>query len=121
MGRRRVGTGAAIAALALVAAAGDPVAPAMPAAPPAPIQPQPGLRALPAFHGPRISAGVRVGRSADGRPIMVTASGDPDARERVLVVGCIHRTECAGMAVARRVAREPGGLPPDAAGVAGRA
>ena len=71
-----------------------------------------GLRELLGIHGPRISAGVRVGRSAGGRPIVATASGNPAAAERALVVGCIHGTECAGMAVARRVLRGPAGTAP---------
>jgi protein MpaA len=45
------------------------------------------------------------GRSANGRPIAVTASGEPGAARRVLVVGCIHGTECAGIAVVRRLQR----------------
>lgn len=42
-----------------------------------------------------------VGRSAQGRTIRVVARGDPGARYRILVVGCIHGDECAGIAVAR--------------------
>jgi protein MpaA len=48
-----------------------------------------------------------LGRSAQGRTIRVTVVGSPSARRRVLVVGCIPGTECAGMAVARRLARRP--------------
>jgi protein MpaA len=62
----------------------------------------------------RVETGVRVGHSADGRPIVLSRSGDPAARRRVLVVGCIHGTECAGMAVARRVLR---GRPPGSADI----
>lgn len=51
---------------------------------------------------------VSVGRSALGRPLRVTAFGDSDASRRVLVVGCIHGTECAGTAVVRLL----GGCPP---------
>lgn len=61
------------------------------------------LDALLAPTGPRLWAGVEAGRSAQGRPITVTASGEPTASRRALVVGCTHGTECAGMAVARRV------------------
>src|SRR2546430_15238635 len=43
------------------------------------------------------------GRSALGRPIRVGESGDPAAPRSVLVVGCIHGTETAGVAVARRL------------------
>jgi protein MpaA len=76
-----------------------------------------GLALLTEHVGPRLIAAEPVGRSAGGRPIVVTASGNPAARRRVLVVGCIHGTECAGMAVARRVQRGPGGCPPDAADI----
>jgi protein MpaA len=41
-----------------------------------------------------------LGRSEDGRPIVAVRVGDP-AGTRVLVFGCIHGTECAGIAVAR--------------------
>jgi predicted deacylase len=47
------------------------------------------------------------GRSSQGRPIVVGALGEPGAANRVLVVGCIHGTECAGIAVARRLRRRP--------------
>jgi protein MpaA len=52
---------------------------------------------------------LMLGRSARGRPIDAIALGDPDARRKVLVVGCIHGDETAGIAVARRLAR---GRPP---------
>jgi protein MpaA len=51
---------------------------------------------------------IRLGNSALGRPISVTAFGDSGSRRRVLVVGCIHGTECAGIDVLRRL----GGCPP---------
>jgi protein MpaA len=44
-----------------------------------------------------------LGRSALGRPIRAHEVGDPSARTRMLVVGCIHGNECAGTAVARRL------------------
>jgi protein MpaA len=78
----------------------------------APPEVRPALAPLLRGHGPRLVAGVPVGRSARGRPIRVTASGDPAAATHVLVVGCIHGTECAGRAVARRVLRGPAGCPP---------
>jgi protein MpaA len=119
MGRPGRATAAATAAATIVAAAlaaaprvdGGPVAPGRIRRPP------PGLAMLTAREGPRFVAGVRVGRSADGRPIRVTASGDPAAGRRVLVVGCIHGIECAGMAVARRVVHAPGGCPPPTADI----
>jgi protein MpaA len=50
---------------------------------------------------------VIVGRSVDGRPITATESGDFDSPERVLVVGCIHGNEPAGVAVANLLAAAP--------------
>lgn len=51
------------------------------------------------------SAGERtvIGHSVRGRPIVATLSGDPMAPERVLVIGCVHGNEPAGMRVARRL------------------
>ncbi len=46
-----------------------------------------------------------VGRSVDGRPIVAIETGDLDAPARVLVVGCIHGNEPAGIAIANRLAR----------------
>jgi len=52
-----------------------------------------------------------LGRSAAGRPIRVIESGKAGGARTVLVFGCIHGSECAGMAVARRLAatRPPAG------------
>jgi Penicillin-insensitive murein endopeptidase/Succinylglutamate desuccinylase / Aspartoacylase family len=47
----------------------------------------------------------RLGRSLRGRPIQAFALGDPAGATRVLVVGCIHGDECAGIAVTRSLAR----------------
>jgi protein MpaA len=68
------------------------------AAPPAPGTPDPTGRRT-----------FTVGSSVDGRPITVVESGDFDSQERVLVVGCIHGNEPAGIAVADRLiaARPP--------------
>ncbi len=41
-----------------------------------------------------------LGRSEDGRPIFVVRVGDPNG-PRVLVFGCVHGNETAGIAVAR--------------------
>jgi murein peptide amidase A len=46
----------------------------------------------------------RLGVSEQGRPIVVRRAGDPHGT-RVLVVGCIHGNECAGIAVAHVLAR----------------
>ena len=45
-----------------------------------------------------------LGRSQEGRPIVAVRAGDPSGW-RVLVVGCIHGSECAGVAVARALER----------------
>lgn len=51
------------------------------------------------------------GFSARGRPIKVTgfanAGRPPSPRPRILVVGCIHGTECAGIAVFRQLLHDP--------------
>jgi murein peptide amidase A len=46
-----------------------------------------------------------LGRSAQGRALRVVELGNPAAKRSVLVVGCIHGTECAGTAVANRLIR----------------
>ncbi|HUZ81309.1 MAG TPA: M14 family zinc carboxypeptidase [Gaiellaceae bacterium] len=48
---------------------------------------------------------VRLGRSVDGRSIMAVETGDFDSPRKALVVGCIHGNECAGVAVADRLAQ----------------
>ena len=50
---------------------------------------------------PRIQ---RVGRSQEGRPVLALRIGAPHG-SRVLVVGCIHGNECAGVAVVRALER----------------
>jgi protein MpaA len=52
-----------------------------------------------------------IGRSTEGRPIRAIALGDREAARRILVVGCIHGNECAGIRATRRLARltAPGG------------
>lgn len=63
-----------------------------------------GSRGAPAF------AVSTLGRSVDGRAIVALEVGDP-AGLPVLVVGCIHGNEPAGIAVARRlVATSPPGI-----------
>jgi protein MpaA len=47
----------------------------------------------------------RIGASAQGRPIGLVRAGDPDGRRAALVVGCVHGDECAGRAIAERLAR----------------
>ena len=47
---------------------------------------------------------VDLGSSVDGRAIRAVETGDFDARQRALVVGCIHGNEPAGIAVANLLA-----------------
>ena len=44
-----------------------------------------------------------LGRSVDGSPVVAIETGDLDASVRVLVVGCIHGNEPAGIAIADRL------------------
>lgn len=54
-----------------------------------------------------------IARSVQGRPITAQVVGDPRAKKRVIVVGCIHGNECAGRPILSAIAT--GGAP---AGVA---
>lgn len=47
---------------------------------------------------------VLLGRSERGRPIVAVRTGNPRGTT-VLVVGCIHGTECAGLAIAHALER----------------
>jgi murein peptide amidase A len=60
--------------------------------------------------GPPLRGDV-IGHSVDGRPLRLVHVGDPDAARKVLVVGCIHGSERAGIAVTRalRHATPPAG------------
>jgi protein MpaA len=52
------------------------------------------------------SGGVRrvvLGRSLQARPIAAYELGDPGNARKVLVVGCIHGNECAGIAILDRL------------------
>lgn len=60
--------------------------------------PYPSLE-LPVGPGNLMGRRARLGRSAEGRPIGARQLGDPSLDGEVLVVGCIHGTECAGQAV----------------------
>jgi protein MpaA len=50
-----------------------------------------------------ILAALPVGHSVDGRAIRPVVLGDPAAAHRLLVVGCIHGTETAGIPIVRRL------------------
>src|SRR5689334_6904046 len=50
---------------------------------------------------------VRIGTSVQGRALWAYWRGDGDAGRRLLVVGCIHGDEPAGIPVAHRLLRLP--------------
>jgi protein MpaA len=50
---------------------------------------------------------VLLGHSALGRSIFAFELGDPSSRTTMLVVGCIHGDECAGIAIARSLISAP--------------
>ena len=52
-----------------------------------------------------VGAEVLLGRSVEKRPIVAVERGDPKAKRKVLVVGCIHGNECAGIAITKRLER----------------
>ena len=57
---------------------------------------------LSASAAPSVDERALLGESFQGRPIRVFHRGDPD-EIRVLVVGCIHGDECAGVRIAKRL------------------
>jgi protein MpaA len=60
------------------------------------------LALVPAGAGAAPRVGVRtvvIGRSVDGRAITARVVGPDSARRRVLLVGCIHGNECAGLRI----------------------
>jgi murein peptide amidase A len=58
----------------------------------------------PAAPPPPVAAQV-VGHSVQGRPIRLIRVGDPAAPRRILVVGCIHGNEAAGIRITRALRR----------------
>jgi len=50
---------------------------------------------------------VRVGHSVRGRPIRAQVLGPDSAPRKILLVGCIHGNECAGIRILNAVARKP--------------
>jgi len=57
---------------------------------------------------------VTIGRSAEGRPIRAVAMNGQTDGPMVLVVGCIHGTECAGLRIAETLHQ---GCPPEGDGM----
>jgi len=62
------------------------------------------LLALPASAHP---GRLLIGRSVEGRRIDAVELGDPHSSNKLLVVGCIHGNECAGLAIVRVLERLP--------------
>jgi murein peptide amidase A len=59
-----------------------------------------------AAHPSRAGARVIVlGHSVQGRPIVARSVGSDSARRRILLVGCVHGNECAGLAIIRALSR----------------
>ena len=50
---------------------------------------------------------LTVGRSVRGRPLTALVLGPDRAARKLLVVGCIHGNECAGLAIIAALARQP--------------
>jgi protein MpaA len=63
------------------------------------------VTAAPAPSPPPPVARVVFGRSVQGRPLSFVRVGDRDAPVRVLVVGCVHGNECAGLRILRILER----------------
>jgi protein MpaA len=61
---------------------------------------------------PAVAKRVVIGHSVQGRPIVAWSFGPSSASRKILVVGCIHGNECAGLAIvsALRHTREPKGV-----------
>ena len=58
------------------------------------------------WNGARFDQDRAFGHSARGRRLTVSAFGNARSRRRVLVFGCVHGTECAGIAVTRLVTND---------------
>jgi murein peptide amidase A len=61
---------------------------------------------------PAVAQRVVFGHSVRGRPLVAWSYGPSAARRKILVVGCIHGNECAGLAITRalRHQRVPAGV-----------
>jgi protein MpaA len=60
--------------------------------------------ATPGTAAPHVQRAEVLGRSVQGRPIRAFEVGDPSSPRKVLVVGCIHGNEPAGIAIADALA-----------------
>ena len=64
------------------------------------------MRLLALFAVAAVAAAAQlVGHSVEGRRIVAYELGDPTAARKILVVGCLHGNECAGIAVVNRLRR----------------
>ena len=50
-----------------------------------------------------VSSVRSIGRSVQGRPLRAWRRGNPRSHRHILIVGCIHGDECAGMAITVRL------------------
>src|SRR5690242_2437111 len=55
--------------------------------------------------GAAVARTVVIGHSIRGRAITAIVRGPEDARRKILVVGCIHGNECAGLRITSALAR----------------
>jgi murein peptide amidase A len=58
-----------------------------------------------AWAAPAAAKRIVIGRSVQGRPIVAWTFGADTARRKILVVGCIHGNECAGLAITSALRR----------------
>jgi protein MpaA len=65
------------------------------------------MLATPSTPVPHVDRSVVLGHSLQGRPIRAFEVGDPASPRRVLVVGCVHGNEPAGIAIADALAEGP--------------
>ncbi|HXD55160.1 MAG TPA: DUF2817 domain-containing protein [Solirubrobacteraceae bacterium] len=55
---------------------------------------------------PSLARTLVIGRSVHGRPITARVIGPDSAARRILVVGCVHGDECAGLSIVSALARK---------------
>jgi protein MpaA len=84
---------------AITHSSSSPAAAATAQAPPTSVAPAPGPTT--------VNRTTTFGTSASGRPLTVTEIGNPASPNRILIVGCIHGSEPAGIAVADALAKAP--------------
>jgi protein MpaA len=100
---------ATTASPAATATSGTPLAATTAPSPasPSPSQSLPPTTAqtAPAARPPTPVQRLTLGRSLQGRPITAVEFGDPGAERKLVVVGCIHGNEPAGIAIARQLER----------------